>query len=81
MFLLRADALGVWHAHAVAAPSLRARVRAELIEEIKAAARRRLAADGPGLTMRAVARDLGMVPSELYRYFDGLDALLTALIT
>ena len=63
------------------APSLRARVRAELVEEIKAAARRRLAVDGPGLTLRAVARDLEMVPSALYRYFDGRDALLTALIT
>jgi AcrR family transcriptional regulator len=63
------------------APSLRARVRAELVEEIKAAARRRLAIDGPGLTLRAVARDLEMVPSALYRYFDGRDALLTALIT
>jgi AcrR family transcriptional regulator len=56
-------------------------VRAELVEEIKAAARRRLATDGPGLTLRAVARDLEMVPSALYRYFDGRDALLTALIT
>lgn len=63
------------------APSLRARVRAELVEEIKAAARRRLATDGPDLTLRAVARDLEMVPSALYRYFDGRDALLTALIT
>lgn len=63
------------------APSLRSRVRTELVEEIKAAARRRLAVDGPGLTLRAVARDLEMVPSALYRYFDGRDALLTALIT
>jgi AcrR family transcriptional regulator len=63
------------------APSLRARVRAELVEEIKAAARRRLAVDGPALTLRAVARDLEMVPSALYRYFDGRDVLLTALIT
>jgi AcrR family transcriptional regulator len=56
-------------------------VRAELVEEIKAAARRRLAIDGPGLTLRAVARDLEMAPSALYRYFDGRDVLLTALIT
>jgi AcrR family transcriptional regulator len=56
-------------------------VRTELVEEIKAAARRRLAIDGTGLTLRAVARDLEMVPSALYRYFDGRDALLTALIT
>ncbi|MHA6626803.1 TetR/AcrR family transcriptional regulator [Pseudonocardia sichuanensis] len=56
-------------------------MRAELVDEIKAAARRRLALDGPGLTLRAVARDLEIVPSALYRYFDGRDALLTALIT
>lgn len=64
----------------VSAPSLRTRVRAELIDEIKAVARRRLAVDGPNLALRAVARDLGMVPSALYRYFGGRDALLTALI-
>jgi AcrR family transcriptional regulator len=81
MFSIRACDLRVWHSRRVSAPSLRARVRAELIEEIKSAARRRLATDGPALTLRAVARDVGMVPSALYRYFDGLDALLTALIT
>ncbi|KAA2265760.1 TetR/AcrR family transcriptional regulator [Solihabitans fulvus] len=63
------------------APSIRARVRAELTEEIKAVARRHLAADGANLSLRAVARDLGMVPSALYRYFPSRDALLTALIT
>jgi AcrR family transcriptional regulator len=64
----------------MSAPSLRARVRSELTEEIKAAARRRLAADGANLSLRAVARDLGMVPSALYRYFPSRDDLLTALI-
>ncbi|WP_422935285.1 TetR/AcrR family transcriptional regulator [Sinomonas sp. P47F7] len=62
------------------APSLRARIRTELMEEIKAAARRRLATDGANLSLRAVARDLGMVPSALYRYFPSRDELLTALI-
>lgn len=33
-----------------------------------------------GLSLRAVARDLGMVSSALYRYFPSRDALLTALI-
>ncbi len=60
---------------------MRARVRAELTEEIKDAARRRLATDGANLVLRAVARDLGMVPSALYRYFASRDQLLTALIT
>ena len=41
----------------------RARVRAEITEEIKAIARRHLAEHGAdGLSLRAVARELGMVP-------------------
>jgi AcrR family transcriptional regulator len=62
------------------APSIRARVRAEMIDEIKSAARRRLATDGGDLSLRAVARDMGMVSSALYRYFPSRDDLLTALI-
>jgi AcrR family transcriptional regulator len=64
----------------MSAPSIRARVRAELIEEIKAVARRHLEADGANLSLRAVARDMGMVSSALYRYFASRDELLTALI-
>ncbi|MFI1397970.1 TetR/AcrR family transcriptional regulator [Streptomyces sp. NPDC020681] len=63
------------------AKSARARVRAEITEEIRAVARRHLATDGANLSLRAVARDAGLVPSALYRYFDSRDALLTALIT
>lgn len=62
------------------AASIRARVRAELVDEIKATARRHLAQDGANLSLRAVARDLGMVSSNLYRYFASRDDLLTALI-
>ena len=62
------------------AQTLRARVRAEMIEEIKATARRHLAVDGANLSLRAVARDLGMVSSAVYRYFASRDELLTALI-
>ena len=32
------------------------------------------------LSLRAVARDLGMVSSAMYRYFSSRDELLTALI-
>ena len=48
------------------AQTLRARVRAEMIEEIKTTARRHLAVDGANLSLRAVARDLGhpFVPIE-----------------
>jgi AcrR family transcriptional regulator len=64
-----------------ASRSARARVREELAKEILDAARNHLAIEGPaGLSLRAVARDLGMVPSALYRYYESRDALLTALI-
>jgi AcrR family transcriptional regulator len=62
------------------AGSIRARVRAEMIGEIKAIARRHLETDGANLSLRAVARDMGMVSSALYRYFASRDDLLTALI-
>jgi AcrR family transcriptional regulator len=62
------------------AASIRARVRAEMTDEIKEAARRQLAAEGANLSLRAIARELGMVSSALYRYFASRDDLLTALI-
>lgn len=59
----------------------RDRARAELTKEIKDEARRQLAEAGAnGLSLRAVARELGMVSSALYRYFPSRDRLLTALI-
>lgn len=59
----------------------RARVRAELTREITDVARSHLASDGAAaLSLRAVARDLGMASSAVYRYFPSRDALLTALI-
>ncbi|MGK5680714.1 TetR/AcrR family transcriptional regulator [Actinoplanes sp. URMC 104] len=64
----------------MSAQGVRARVRAEMTEEIKAVARRHLATDGANLSLRAVARDLGMVSSAVYRYFASRDDLLTALI-
>jgi AcrR family transcriptional regulator len=62
------------------AGSIRARVRAEMVEEIKNVARRQLAEQGTDLSLRAVARDMGMVSSAIYRYFPSRDDLLTALI-
>jgi AcrR family transcriptional regulator len=59
----------------------RARVRAELTNEILDAARRQLAEKGSAsLSLRAVAREVGMVSSAVYRYFPSRDELLTALI-
>jgi AcrR family transcriptional regulator len=60
---------------------LRARVRAELVKEIKQEARRQVAQAGaPALSLRAVARQLGMASSAIYRYFPSRDEMLTALI-
>jgi AcrR family transcriptional regulator len=59
----------------------RERARAEITAEILGAARRYLATDGaPALSLRAIARDLGMASSALYRYFGSRDELLTRLI-
>lgn len=59
----------------------RARARAARIEEIKAIARRHVAEHGSdGLSLRAVAREMGVVSSAVYRYVESRDALLTALI-
>ena len=59
----------------------RERARTEITGEILDAARGYLATDGaPALSLRAIARDLGMASSALYRYFDSRDALLTRLI-
>ncbi|MFI7011920.1 TetR/AcrR family transcriptional regulator [Streptomyces sp. NPDC050145] len=60
----------------------RARARLEITAAIKDEARRQLADEGAAkLSLRAVARELGMASSALYRYFPSRDDLLTALIT
>lgn len=59
----------------------RAQLRAELLASVREAARTNLQQEGPaGLSLRAVARDVGISPAGLYRYYDGRDALLTMLI-
>ncbi len=67
---------------ATSAPrTARARARAQLTQDIKDAARRQLERDGVAeLSLRAVARELGMASSAVYRYFPSRDDLLTALI-
>jgi len=65
----------------VNAAGARARVRAELTKEITDVARRHLASDGASaLSLRAVAREMGMASSAVYRYFPSRDDLLTTLI-
>ena len=49
--------------------------------DIKASARRLMAERGTaGLSMRAIARDLGITAPALYYYYPSLDSLITALI-
>src|SRR3984957_20060279 len=63
------------------ARTARERARTELTREIKEEARRQLTAVGAdGLSLRAVAKELGMVSSALYRYYPSRDDLQTALI-
>jgi AcrR family transcriptional regulator len=62
-------------------PGARQRVREAVTADIVAEARRQLAEVGAGaLSLRAVARELGMASSAMYRYFASRDELLTALI-
>jgi len=59
----------------------RDRARVEITAEILACARRHLASEGaPSLSLRAIARELGMTSSAIYRYVASRDDLLTWLI-
>jgi AcrR family transcriptional regulator len=61
--------------------SRRDRVRAATVTEIKDTARRILVAEGPdGLSLRAIAREMGMTAPALYRYFPSREDLVEALI-
>jgi AcrR family transcriptional regulator len=60
---------------------IREQARVEITAEIKRLAREQIAAEGAAaLSLRAIARELGMVSSAIYRYFASRDELLTALI-
>ena len=62
-------------------PSRRDRRKQETIDDIKAAARGQLAGGGPaGISLRAIARELGMTASAVHYYFPSRQALLDALI-
>jgi len=63
------------------APGTRVQSRSRQIGAIKRVAARLLAEKGvAGLSLREVAREMGLVSSALYRYFATRDELLTALI-
>src|ERR1039457_7177157 len=64
-----------------ASRTARERVREEITREITEIARSQLATEGAaGLSLRAIAREMGMVSSAIYRYFPSRDDLLTSLI-
>ncbi|MGC5561647.1 TetR/AcrR family transcriptional regulator [Streptomyces sp. FR-108] len=68
--------------HTAPLPSLRQRRRAAATREILDAAERQITESGPAaLSLRAVARSLGMTVQALYHYFPSRDELVTALIT
>ena len=59
----------------------RARARAQITAELLATARRHLAEHGAAaLSLRSIARDMGMTSSAVYRYVASRDELLTMLI-
>lgn len=59
----------------------RAIKREETYEQIKSAAQKLIAEEGTsGLALRKIAREIGLVPSAIYRYYDSLDDIITALI-
>ena len=67
--------------HPARAPSRRERVRSATVREIKATARRLLVEHGDdGLTLRAIAREMGMTAPALYRYFPSRESLVEHLV-
>ena len=61
---------------AVQAPSRRDRLRAATIEEIIQTARQLLVTEGPeAVSLRAIAREMGMTAPGLYRYFGSYEEL------
>jgi len=65
---------------AVQPPSRRDRLRAATIEEIIQTARQLLVKDGPeAVSLRAIAREMGMTAPGLYRYFGSYEELVRHL--
>jgi AcrR family transcriptional regulator len=64
----------------MAVQSRRERLRGEMIDEIIAAGRLLLEKDGPNaISVRAIARQVGVTAPAIYRYYPSLDALTSAL--
>ncbi|WHT23634.1 TetR/AcrR family transcriptional regulator [Crossiella sp. CA-258035] len=62
-------------------PTRRERLRAETIREITTIALAQMAEGGPGaISLRGIAREMGMTARAIYSYFPTRDDLVTALI-
>ncbi|SCL30330.1 transcriptional regulator, TetR family [Micromonospora nigra] len=62
------------------APTRRERLRTATVAEIKAGARKLLVAGGvEAVSLRAIARDMGMTAPAIYRYFPSLEALVAGV--
>jgi AcrR family transcriptional regulator len=65
-----------------AVTSRRERLRAETTREITVIALRQMAEGGPGaISLRGIAREMGMTARAIYSYFPTRDDLITALIS
>ncbi|MFD0204631.1 MULTISPECIES: TetR/AcrR family transcriptional regulator [Saccharothrix] len=63
-------------------PNRRARLRAETSAEIKAIALKLMATGGPdAISLRAIAREMGMTANAIYGYYATRDDLVTTLIS
>lgn len=63
------------------AQTRRERIRTETIDEIKATAWKQIGEQGAAsLSLRGIAREMGMTAPGLYRYYKDRDALVTALL-
>jgi AcrR family transcriptional regulator len=71
----------VWHDEVMDTATPRARAREQTMRDIVRIGRAHLATEGAAaLSLRAVARDLGLVSSAVYRYVASRDELLTLLV-
>src|ERR1700709_2157023 len=69
------------HDRGMSTDTPRSRARAQTFAEITRIGREHLASEGAAaLSVRAVARDLGVVSSAIYRYVKSRDDLLTLLV-
>src|SRR5882757_3055497 len=66
---------------AQATQTRRERLRDTTVAEIKATALKHMAVSGTAaISLRAVARDMGMTAGAIYSYFSDRDALISALV-